>query len=77
MSKEVLSKSKEKMEKAEQALTRQFGTIRAGRANASLLDRLTVDYYGAPTPVNQMASISVPEARMLLITPYDKTILGE
>ncbi|EAH0821492.1 ribosome recycling factor [Listeria monocytogenes] len=77
MSKEVLSKSKEKMEKAEQALTRQLGTIRAGRANASLLDRLSVDYYGAATPVNQMASISVPEARMLLITPYDKTILGE
>lgn len=47
MSKEVLSKSKEKMEKAEQALTRQLGTIRAGRANASLLDRLSVDYYGA------------------------------
>lgn len=46
MSKEVLSKSKEKMEKAEQALTRQLGTIRAGRANASLLDRLSVDYYG-------------------------------
>ncbi|WP_239254208.1 ribosome recycling factor [Listeria ilorinensis] len=77
MSKEVLQKSKEKMQKAEQALSRELGTIRAGRANASLLDRVTVDYYGAPTPVNQLASITVPEARLLMITPFDKTILED
>ena len=65
------------MTKAIQAYSRELASIRAGRANASLLDRITVDYYGAPTPVNQLAGISVPEARLLLIQPYDKTILGD
>ncbi|MBC1399638.1 ribosome recycling factor [Listeria fleischmannii] len=77
MSKEVLQNSKEKMEKAEQALVRTLGQIRAGRANASILDRVQVEYYGAPTPLNQMASISIPEARMLLITPFDKNVIGD
>ncbi len=77
MSKEILQSSKEKMEKAEQALVRTLGQIRAGRANASILDRVQVEYYGAPTPLNQMASISIPEARMLLITPFDKNIIGD
>ncbi len=54
-----------------------LASIRAGRASASLLDRITVDYYGAPTPVNQLAGISVPEARLLVIQPYDKTTLGD
>ena len=53
-------------------MAREFGAIRAGRANASLLDRITVEYYGAPTPLNQLASITVPEARVLLISPFDK-----
>ena len=65
------------MTKAIQAFSRELASIRAGRANASLLDRITVDYYGAPTPVNQLAGISVPEARLLVIQPYDKTILGD
>ncbi|WP_406564925.1 MULTISPECIES: ribosome recycling factor [Bacillus] len=65
------------MDKAVQAYTRELSTVRAGRASASLLDKITVDYYGAPTPVNQLASISVPEARLLVIQPYDKTSLGE
>ena len=65
------------MKKAIQAYSRELASIRAGRANASLLDRITVDYYGAPTPVNQLAGISVPEARLLVIQPYDKTILGD
>ncbi|MBF0780015.1 MULTISPECIES: ribosome recycling factor [unclassified Granulicatella] len=73
----ILDKAKERMTKAQAALSRELGAIRAGRANASLLDRLSVDYYGAPTPINQMAQISVPEARMLLITPYDKSILKD
>ncbi|OCS87705.1 ribosome recycling factor [Caryophanon tenue] len=77
MTKEILALAKEKMEKSISALSRQLASIRAGRANASLLDRITVDYYGAPTPVNQMAGIAVPEARLLVITPYDKTILGD
>lgn len=77
MADKVISAAKEKMQKAEQALQREFGQIRAGRANASLLDRITVNYYGAPTPINQLASINIPEARVLMITPFDKTTLGD
>ncbi|HWJ78304.1 MAG TPA: ribosome recycling factor [Niallia sp.] len=77
MPKQVIANTKEKMNKAIQSYSRELASIRAGRANASLLDRITVDYYGAPTPVNQLAGISVPEARLLVIQPYDKTILGE
>ncbi|WP_313798649.1 ribosome recycling factor [Cytobacillus sp.] len=77
MPKQVIDNAKERMTKAIQAYTRELASIRAGRANASLLDRITVDYYGAPTPVNQLAGISVPEARLLVIQPYDKSILGE
>lgn len=77
MPKQVIANAKDKMTKAIQAYTRELASIRAGRANASLLDRITVDYYGAPTPVNQLAGISVPEARLLVIQPYDKSILGD
>jgi ribosome recycling factor len=77
MPKEVLANAKDKMTKAIGAYSRELASIRAGRANASLLDRITVEYYGAPTPVNQLAGISVPEARLLVIQPYDKSILGE
>lgn len=73
----VMNEAKQKMKKAEEALQRQLGQIRAGRANASLLDRITVNYYGAPTPVNQLASISVPEARVLMITPFDKSTIED
>lgn len=77
MAKQVLEQAKEKMTKSLAAFGRELASIRAGRANASLLDRISVDYYGAPTPINQLAGVSVPEARLLVITPYDKTILGE
>lgn len=77
MAKQVITQTKERMTKAIQAYTRELASIRAGRASASLLDRITVDYYGAPTPVNQMAGISTPEARLLVIQPYDKSILGD
>lgn len=60
------------MKNAVQAARRELGSIRTGRANPSLLDRITVDYYGTPTPLAQMASISVPEARLLVIQPWDK-----
>lgn len=72
-----MTEAKEKMKKAAQNLQRELGQIRAGRANASLLDRITVNYYGAPTPLNQMASIQIPEARVLMITPFDKSILQD
>ncbi|WP_071459473.1 ribosome recycling factor [Bacillus massilinigeriensis] len=77
MPKQVIANAKDRMTKAIGAYTRELASIRAGRASASLLDRITVDYYGAPTPVNQLAGISVPEARLLVIQPYDKSILGE
>ncbi|EMF0263697.1 ribosome recycling factor [Enterococcus hirae] len=73
----IMTEAKEKMQKAVQNLQRELGQIRAGRANASLLDRITVNYYGAPTPLNQMASIQIPEARVLMITPFDKSILQD
>lgn len=73
----VMDTAKKKMEGSISALSRNLASIRAGRANASLLDRISVDYYGAPTPINQMAGISVPEARLLVIQPYDKTILSD
>ena len=75
--KEILQTAKDKMAKSGEALERTLADIRAGRANASLLNPVKVDYYGAPTPLNQMASISVPEARQLLITPYDKGTLKD
>ncbi|MGG5368672.1 ribosome recycling factor [Enterococcus sp. AZ196] len=73
----VMNEAKDKMKKAQEALQRQLGQIRAGRANASLLDRITVDYYGVPTPVNQMASITIPEARVLMVTPFDKSMIND
>lgn len=77
MPKTIINNAKEKMQKSEQSLRRQLGQIRAGRANASLLDRVQVEYYGVPTPLNQVAQISIPEARVLMVTPFDKTILND
>ncbi|PFA67853.1 ribosome recycling factor [Bacillus sp. AFS015802] len=73
----IIANAKERMTKAIQTFSRELASIRAGRANASLLDKINVDYYGAPTPVNQLAGISIPEARMLVIQPYDKSALGD
>lgn len=70
---EVVEQSKEKMEKAVENLSREYTTIRAGRANPSLLDKIQVDYYGVQTPLNQLASISAPEPRLLVIQPWDKS----
>lgn len=77
MAKQVLANTKDKMEKAVSSLSRELASVRAGRASANLLDKISVEYYGAPTPVNQLASISVPEARLLVIQPYDKTVLAD
>ena len=73
----ILLTCEEKMEKTLIALDSNFATVRAGRANPSILDRLQVDYYGCPTPINQMASISVPEPRLLQIQPYDASTLKD
>ena len=64
-----------KMKKTCEALTTQFATIRAGRANAAVLDQITVDYYGSATPINQVASIASPDPRSLLIQPWDASVL--
>ena len=64
-----------KMKKTCEALETQFATIRAGRANAAVLDQIQVDYYGSPTPINQVASIATPDPRSLLIQPWDASIL--
>ncbi|MTT32249.1 ribosome recycling factor [Terrilactibacillus sp. BCM23-1] len=77
MANEVINDTKDRMDKALAALKRELSTIRAGRANPSILNKITVEYYGAQTPLNQLASITAPEARLLLIQPYDKTAIGE
>ena len=73
--KEAINKCESKMNKSIDALKNEFASIRAGRANPAILDRVLVDYYGAPTPINQMAAVSVSEARVLVIQPWDKTTL--
>ncbi len=72
----VFSLAKEKMEKTIASLKYEYNGIRAGRANAAVLDKVQVDYYGCPTPINQMAAISVPEARILAIQPWDASSLS-
>ena len=67
----------EKMEKALGQMKREFSTVRTGRANPAILDRVIVDYYGAPTPIRQMAQVSVSEGTTLVITPFDKSILKD
>lgn len=66
-----------KMKKTVAALMEEFGTLRTGRASAAIFDKVRVDNYGTPTPINQMASISIPDARMVVIQPWDKNMLGE
>lgn len=74
---ELLKHTEEKMDKTLNALDREYKSIRAGRANVSVLDRITIDYYGVPTPIQQMAAVSTPEARTLVIQPWDASILKE
>lgn len=73
----VFAKTKERMEKALDALDRDYSTIRAGRANPNVLNNVVVEYYGTPTPLNQMAAVSVPEPRMLVIQPWDASTLAD
>lgn len=77
MADQIIETAQAKMTKAEEALKRELGTIRAGRANASILNRVMVEYYGAQTPLNQVASITIPEPRILMVTPYDKSVLED
>jgi ribosome recycling factor len=70
---ELLADARERMAKSVDATLHEFGSVRTGRASPALLDRISVDYYGAITPLKQLATISTPEARLLSIQPYDKT----
>ena len=74
---ERIVKYQEKMDKTLANLDSEFGTIRAGRANPHVLDRIMVEYYGAPTPLQQVANISVPEARMIQIQPWEGSLVKE
>lgn len=77
MSTDYVKDAEERMEKSLQSLRRDFATVRAGRATPSLLDKVTVEYYGTPMPVNQLANVTAPEPRLILIQPWDKSSLQE
>ena len=74
---DLLTEAEHKMELATEHVASEFSTVRTGRANPQLLQRITVEYYGSPTPLQQLASISVPEPRMLVVQPFDKSTVGD
>ena len=76
MIKEILKDTEDQMKKTVEAFRRELASVRAGRANPALLEKVIVQYYGVPTPINQLATIAVPEPRLLVIQPWDKTQLG-
>lgn len=73
---DAIATAKEKMGKTVAVLVKELSSLRAGRANAQVLDRISVDYYGTPTPVKQVGNVSSPEPRLLVITPYDPSVLN-
>lgn len=74
---DLLTEAELKMEMAVEHVASEFGTVRTGRANPQLLHRVTVEYYGSPTPLQQLASISVPEPRLLVIQPFDRSTVSD
>lgn len=74
---DLLAEAKEKMDAAADHVASEFGTVRTGRANPQLLHRITVEYYGTPTPLQQLASIAVPEPRLLVVQPFDKSTVSD
>jgi ribosome recycling factor len=77
MTDDIFGDAERRMQKAVEVLRQDLAAIRTGRASSSLLERIQVDYYGAPTPINQVATISVPEARLLVIQPWDRKLLTD
>ena len=77
MIKDIIQKAEEKMKKNISVLKSDLSTMRAGRANPTMLDRIQVDYYGSPCPLNQVANISAPEPRVLVISPWEKSLMKE
>ena len=75
--KDILTTQENRMQKSLDSLKKEFASLRAGRATPALLDKVMVDYYGTPTPVNQVAKVSVPEPRMIVIQPWEKTVLHD
>lgn len=73
----IIKQTEDKMKKSLSALEDEFNTLRTGRASPALFDKVRVEYYGTPTPINQVATISVPEARLVVIQPWDKSIIGD
>ena len=76
MTEDVLTSAKQDMEKTLAALRRELSHVRTGRASTSILEGITVDYYGAKTPLNQLATLSAPEPTLLVVTPFDKSVIG-
>lgn len=74
---EIIDNAEQSMQKTIEVVKREFASLRAGRATPALLDRINVDYYGTPTPISQLATISVPEPRLLVIQPWDKGSIGD
>lgn len=74
---EIVADARERMDAAVTKVADDFATIRTGRANPAILDRIRVEYYGTPTPLRQLANISVPEPRMLIVNPFDKSVAGD
>lgn len=74
---DVSNEAEEKMKKTVEVLRKDLASVRAGRANPSMLEKISVDYYGTPTPVNQLANVSIPEPRMLIIQPWDKSSIKD
>lgn len=77
MAKEIVAEAEANMKKTVEVVKKEFASLRAGRATPALLDKVSVNYYGTPTPVSQMANITAPEARLLVIQPWDKSSLPE
>ena len=77
MIKEITSSIEDKMKKTLEAMKKDFASLRAGRATPSLLDKIMVEYYGAMSPINQVANVSVPEPRLLVIQPWDKNVISD
>ncbi|SHG57242.1 ribosome recycling factor [Thermosyntropha lipolytica DSM 11003] len=77
MIKDIINDAEQRMKKAIEHLKQDLASLRAGRANPAMLDKVMVNYYGTPTPINQLANITVPEARLLVIQPWDKSVIPE
>lgn len=76
MPEETIKAAEERMRKAISALGHEFSTVRTGRASGAILEKITIEYYGAPTPLLQVAGVSTPEPQLLVISPYDKSVIG-